>query len=282
MDLHGIKDITVKAGKDFEVHIPYKATPKAQAQWFVGEKELDSDDRVSAKVRTEINWHPFNLSGLQALDNVVTLVNRKAERGDAGVYKLVLKNSEGASQVQFRVNVLAPPTKPEGPLDVANVTAEGCTLNWKPPVSGNAMQERLLAWACFHRKTMVVARSSTTSSRNVLLERTNGRKLAHPSQARRAMSKDWKRARITNFALLPRTTPVCRNHSPSTRQSRQNGRSSRLMRQARPNAWSTRRIRSRCNGPSRNATEEIQCVATSSKRKRKERTVGFREYWSSS
>jgi hypothetical protein len=69
------------------------------------------------------------------LDNVVTLLNRKAERGDAGIYKLILKNSEGANQIQFRVTVLSPPTKPEGPLEATNVTAEGCTLNWKPPVN---------------------------------------------------------------------------------------------------------------------------------------------------
>lgn len=64
----------------------------------------------------------------------MTLLNRKAERGDSGIYKLILKNSEGSSQVQFRVNVLAAPAKPEGPLEVSGVTAEGCTLNWKPPV----------------------------------------------------------------------------------------------------------------------------------------------------
>jgi hypothetical protein len=74
------------------------------------------------------------------LDNVVTLVNRKAERGDSGIYKLILKNSEGASQIQFRVNVLSPPSKPEGPLEATNVTAEGCTLNWKPPVRISIIQ----------------------------------------------------------------------------------------------------------------------------------------------
>ncbi|CAF4189098.1 unnamed protein product [Rotaria sp. Silwood2] len=117
LDLHGIKDITVRAGKDFEVHIPYKATPKAQAQWLVNDQELVNDDRVNIKT----------------LENVATLLNRKSERGDSGIYKLVLKNTEGASQIQFRVNVLSPPTKPEGPLEATNVTAEGCTLSWKPP-----------------------------------------------------------------------------------------------------------------------------------------------------
>ena len=71
------------------------------------------------------------------MDNVVTLLNRKAERGDSGIYKLILKNSEGANQIQFRVNVLSPPTKPEGPLEATNITAEGCTLYWKPSVRSN-------------------------------------------------------------------------------------------------------------------------------------------------
>ena len=50
LDLNGIKDITVKAGKDFEVHIPYKATPKAQAQLLIDEKDFVNDDRMNVKV----------------------------------------------------------------------------------------------------------------------------------------------------------------------------------------------------------------------------------------
>ncbi|CAF4536552.1 unnamed protein product [Rotaria sp. Silwood1] len=117
LDLTGIKDITVKEGKDFELHIPYKATPKPQAQCLINDQDLVNDDRVNVKT----------------LDNVVTLLNRNAKRGDSGIYKLVLKNSEGSCQIQFRVNVLSPPTKPEGPLEATNITADGCTLNWKPP-----------------------------------------------------------------------------------------------------------------------------------------------------
>ena len=69
------------------------------------------------------------------MNNVVSLLNHQAKREDSGTYRLVLKNSEGTNQIQFRVHVLSPPTKPEGPLEVTNVTAEGCTLNWKPPVN---------------------------------------------------------------------------------------------------------------------------------------------------
>ncbi len=61
LDLHGIKDITVKAGKDFEVHIPYKATPKAQAQWLIDDKDLVNDDRINLKVKFKIISIRFNL-----------------------------------------------------------------------------------------------------------------------------------------------------------------------------------------------------------------------------
>lgn len=44
----------MKAGNDFEVHIPFKATPKPQAQWFVEDKDLIGDDRVNLKVSTKI------------------------------------------------------------------------------------------------------------------------------------------------------------------------------------------------------------------------------------
>ncbi|CAF1373331.1 unnamed protein product [Adineta steineri] len=104
---------------------------------------LKEGDDISLRIRAVIAIGPsepnkplfLDLHGIKditTLDNIITLLNRKTERGDAGIYKLVLKNSEGTNQVQFRVNVFSIPTKPEGPLEATNVTAEGYTLNWKP------------------------------------------------------------------------------------------------------------------------------------------------------
>lgn len=50
LDLHGIKDITVKAGRDFQVQAPYKAVPRPQAQVMIGDTEMVNDDRASVKV----------------------------------------------------------------------------------------------------------------------------------------------------------------------------------------------------------------------------------------
>ena len=35
--------------------------------------------------------------------------------------------------------VLGRPARPEGPLEVSNITAEGCKLRWKPPADDGGM-----------------------------------------------------------------------------------------------------------------------------------------------
>ena len=116
-DMSNVKDITVKSGQSFEIHVPYKAIPKPTAEWIINEKELISDTRVELKV----------------LENVVSLVNHSAQRSDTGLYKLTCKNRIGSSSISVRVNVLDHPGKPEGPLEILNLDAESCTLRWKEP-----------------------------------------------------------------------------------------------------------------------------------------------------
>ena len=43
------------------------------------------------------------------------------ERKDSGVYKVKAKNSQGEDEVEVRVNVIGPPDKPRGPLEVSDV-----------------------------------------------------------------------------------------------------------------------------------------------------------------
>lgn len=116
-DLSGVKDVTVKAGESFEIHVPYRATPKPTVEWINNEKEVASDSRVETNL----------------FDNVVSLVNHSAKRSDTGLYKLTLKNSQGANSTTVRVNVLDHPAKPDGPLEILNLDAESCTLRWKEP-----------------------------------------------------------------------------------------------------------------------------------------------------
>ena len=43
------------------------------------------------------------------------------ERKDSGVYKVKAKNTQGEDEVEVRVNVIGPPDKPKGPLEVSDV-----------------------------------------------------------------------------------------------------------------------------------------------------------------
>merc|ERR1711911_42705 len=49
------------------------------------------------------------------------------------MYRVFAKNETGTDEVEIEVVVLSSPSKPKGPLDVSDVTAEGCKLKWEPP-----------------------------------------------------------------------------------------------------------------------------------------------------
>lgn len=47
MDLGGVRDITVRAGEDFSIHVPYIGFPKPTATWYANDVTKDeSDSRV--------------------------------------------------------------------------------------------------------------------------------------------------------------------------------------------------------------------------------------------
>jgi len=51
MDLGGVRDITVRAGEDFSIHVSYVGFPKPTASWFCNDNILeDSDSRVFMQV----------------------------------------------------------------------------------------------------------------------------------------------------------------------------------------------------------------------------------------
>lgn len=51
LDLSGVRDITVKAGDDFSIHIPYIGFPLPTATWFNNDQIInDSDPRVHIQV----------------------------------------------------------------------------------------------------------------------------------------------------------------------------------------------------------------------------------------
>ncbi|KAH3877136.1 hypothetical protein DPMN_000993, partial [Dreissena polymorpha] len=116
LDLSGVKDITVQAGQEIRIRVPYTGVPKPKATWFNGDIEIDN---------------PRTTFVLEK--DVVLLTTSKAERSDTGRYKLELKNPSGTGVGSLNVTVLDKPGKPEGPLEATDIRGESLTLSWKPP-----------------------------------------------------------------------------------------------------------------------------------------------------
>ncbi|XP_071104533.1 twitchin-like isoform X3 [Haliotis cracherodii] len=126
MDMTGVRDITVKAGQEFQIKIPFVATPKPKSTWKLGDDEVEESARTTFKI--------LDGKGHKLGEDVAVLAVAKSKREDAGQYSLTLKNPSGSETVHLNVNVLDKPKPPKGPITASDVDGESMTLNWQAPV----------------------------------------------------------------------------------------------------------------------------------------------------
>jgi hypothetical protein len=152
MDLGGLRDITVRAGEDFSIHVPYVAFPKPTASWFCNDSILDdTDSRIFQKVQmipsvicsTCKLWSNIlilqeraKLSQFilcfQLTDDSASFVVKNSKRSDSGQYRLQLRNQHGFDTATVNVRVLDRPGPPEN-LRADEFAGEALTLFWNPP-----------------------------------------------------------------------------------------------------------------------------------------------------
>lgn len=113
-----IRDMTIIAGQELKITVPYMGSPRAKASWVINGVEVMSDDRIK-----------FNTTNSETV-----FVNKSAKRSETGVYTIHLTNSEGTDSATCRVLVVDRPLAPQGPLDVTDVTPDTCTISWKSPL----------------------------------------------------------------------------------------------------------------------------------------------------
>uniref|UniRef100_A0AC35U477 Twitchin n=1 Tax=Rhabditophanes sp. KR3021 TaxID=114890 RepID=A0AC35U477_9BILA len=111
-------DITVMAGEEAKILVPFAASPNPQITWSKGSNRL-------TEVDTEYS--------IESTDYLTVLKYKKVKRTDEGNYYIRLENSMGSEDVEVRLKVVDKPTAPEGPLEVEDLSPETCTLNWKVP-----------------------------------------------------------------------------------------------------------------------------------------------------
>ena len=58
---------------------------------------------------------------------------------DTALYLVRAENINGFDEEWVELVVLGKPARPQGPLEVSNITANGCRLNWKAPLDDGGM-----------------------------------------------------------------------------------------------------------------------------------------------
>ena len=90
-----IRDMTVIAGEEFTITVPFVGSPLPKVAWTVNAEEVFPDDRIKFDTK----------SGSTAF------VNKCARRTDTGKYTIQLVNSEGSDTASCRVLVVDKPGK---------------------------------------------------------------------------------------------------------------------------------------------------------------------------
>ncbi|XP_072021853.1 twitchin-like isoform X7 [Amphiura filiformis] len=119
-----LRDVTVKAGNKIVLNVLFDGSPAPAVEWKKNGEVVQASDHV----------HMVNED-----ENTLIQINI-AERSDAGEYELTLTNDSGVCKAKCNVNVQGKPGPPEGPMDVSDVTQEGCKLSWNPPLDNGGSE----------------------------------------------------------------------------------------------------------------------------------------------
>ena len=112
-----LRDMTIVAGHEISVTVPFTASPQPKAKWSLNGAEIFANDRI----RMDISAHEAHF------------YNKRAKRADSGNYNIQLTNTEGSDQGTCKILVVDRPGPPGKPVDAYDITPETCSLSWRPP-----------------------------------------------------------------------------------------------------------------------------------------------------
>lgn len=117
IDRKNLQKKTLRSGQLIRMEADVKGEPAPTIVWTYQEKTLKTLDRL--KIENE--------------EYKTTFILQKVKRSDTGLYIVTARNDSGVDTVEVELIVISKPSKPKGPLDVSDVTAEGCKLKWDKP-----------------------------------------------------------------------------------------------------------------------------------------------------
>uniref|UniRef100_A0A3Q3GP70 Titin n=1 Tax=Kryptolebias marmoratus TaxID=37003 RepID=A0A3Q3GP70_KRYMA len=112
------KDLyVVRHGGVVRLSIPIKGKPLPTCKW------LKDGGAVSTRAM------------IASTEDASELVIKGAERGESGLYELLLENKVGKKKAQIKVKVIGRPSAPEGPMIFEEIQANSVKVSWKPPTN---------------------------------------------------------------------------------------------------------------------------------------------------
>lgn len=138
--------MTVRSGLSLAFDVKVVGEPQPVITWFFNDTPVDSINmdhlNENARVRIDVPM-PFTApssligTGQAVIESPSTFISKycllRSSPFWAGKWTIKAENINGVDQVDFKVDVAAPPNPPRGPLEVSDVSKSGCKLAWKEP-----------------------------------------------------------------------------------------------------------------------------------------------------
>lgn len=138
--------MTVRAGLSLAFDVKVVGEPQPTITWYFNDKLVEdiNVDHLNENARVVIDApSPFTApssligTGQTVIESPSTFVSKycllRSSPFWAGKWTIKAENINGVDQVDFKVDVAAPPNPPRGPLEISDVSKSGCKLAWKEP-----------------------------------------------------------------------------------------------------------------------------------------------------
>lgn len=117
IDRTNLNPVVVKAGLPLSLDVKIFGEPAPKVEWIFAEKPVESSEALR----------------IDNVDYNTKLFMMRTRRPQSGKYTIVARNEVGEDRADVDITVLGKPASPKGPLEVNDITKNGCKLKWKKP-----------------------------------------------------------------------------------------------------------------------------------------------------